>query len=231
MLSAVLLERWPQICRIKITFTKLPTDRFVSTTKHSMKRVVNWIPLRIRVHSRTTQPHLKELWEESGREYIRFWTELWELEGNRESSYAFVFLGDIFPQLQNSLMPCYLSLRLDCTHNLVSSPESLCFRLNLGESHREGTGTRPDYLPNCSYTRIMTYSQKERCGSGRRGHDDKGHNVAQYWNQIQTLKECFGFHKYCAHFGTPLHQIVGDICTVPNRVPRYPHFPAHRRNT
>jgi len=24
------LERWPQVCRVKITFTKLPTNRFVS---------------------------------------------------------------------------------------------------------------------------------------------------------------------------------------------------------
>ena len=58
MLSAALLERWPQVCRVKITCTKLPTNRFVSTTKISMKCVVNWIPLRIRVRSRNTQPHL-----------------------------------------------------------------------------------------------------------------------------------------------------------------------------
>ena len=54
-----LLERWPQVCRVKITFTKLLTNRFVSTTKKSMKCVLNWIPLRIRVRSRNTQPHLK----------------------------------------------------------------------------------------------------------------------------------------------------------------------------
>ena len=58
MLSAALLERWPQVCRVKITFTKLLTNRFVSTTKKSMKCDVNWIPLRIRVRSRNTQPHL-----------------------------------------------------------------------------------------------------------------------------------------------------------------------------
>jgi len=52
------LERWPQVCCVKITFTKVPTNRFVSTTKISMKYVVNWIPLRIRVRSRNTQPHL-----------------------------------------------------------------------------------------------------------------------------------------------------------------------------
>ena len=36
-------------------------DRFVSTTKKSMKCVVHWIPLRICVRSRNTQPHLNEL--------------------------------------------------------------------------------------------------------------------------------------------------------------------------
>ena len=61
LLSAALLERWPQICRVKITFKALPTNRFVSTTKNWMKCVVNWIPLRIRVRSRNTQPHLKSL--------------------------------------------------------------------------------------------------------------------------------------------------------------------------
>ena len=58
LLSAALLERWLQVCRVKITFTRLPTNRFLSTTKISMKCVVNWIPLRIRVRSRNTQPHL-----------------------------------------------------------------------------------------------------------------------------------------------------------------------------
>ena len=53
-------RRWPQDYRVKITFRKLPANRFVSTTKRSMKYVVNWIPLRIRVRSRNTQPHLKD---------------------------------------------------------------------------------------------------------------------------------------------------------------------------
>ena len=56
---AALLERWLQVCRIKITFTKPPTNRFVSTTKKSLKCVVNWIPPRIRVRSKNIQPHLK----------------------------------------------------------------------------------------------------------------------------------------------------------------------------
>ena len=37
--------------------TKLPTNRFVSTTKKSMKYVVNWMSLRIFVRSRNTQPY------------------------------------------------------------------------------------------------------------------------------------------------------------------------------
>jgi len=45
------LERWPQVYRVKIMlyvsfiglFTELLTNRFVSTTKISMKCVVNWI--------------------------------------------------------------------------------------------------------------------------------------------------------------------------------------------
>jgi len=59
LLSAAFLERWPQVCRVKISCTKLLTNRFVSTTKNSMNYVVNWIPLRIRVLSRNTQPHVK----------------------------------------------------------------------------------------------------------------------------------------------------------------------------
>jgi len=59
LLSASLVERWPQVCRVEITFIKLLRNPFVSATKISMKCGVNWIPLRIRVRSRNTQPHLK----------------------------------------------------------------------------------------------------------------------------------------------------------------------------
>jgi len=59
LLFAALLQRWPQVCRVKITFRVLLTIRFVSITKISMKCVVNWIPLRIRVRSRNTKPHPK----------------------------------------------------------------------------------------------------------------------------------------------------------------------------
>ena len=52
-------QRWPQVCRVKITCVVLLTNRFVSTTKKSMKCNVKWIPLRIRIRSRNTQPHLR----------------------------------------------------------------------------------------------------------------------------------------------------------------------------
>ena len=55
LLSAALHQRWPQVCRVKITSTVPPTNRVVSTTtrfddemKNSMmKCLVKWIPLTI----------------------------------------------------------------------------------------------------------------------------------------------------------------------------------------
>jgi len=46
-----------QDCHVKITFTLQPIKSFSSTTMNSMKCLVNWNPLRIRVRSRNTQPH------------------------------------------------------------------------------------------------------------------------------------------------------------------------------
>ena len=59
LLPAALLERWPQVCSFKFTFTLLQTNCFVTATRSSMKCHVSWIPLRIRVRSRHTQPHFK----------------------------------------------------------------------------------------------------------------------------------------------------------------------------
>jgi len=39
---------------------------------------------------------------------------------------------------------------------------------------------------------------------------------------IQTLKEYFSCHVYCAHLGTPWYQNVGASCTVSNWESRYP---------
>jgi len=41
LLPTALLECSPQVCRVKITFKLLPTNRFVSTTTSSMKCLVN----------------------------------------------------------------------------------------------------------------------------------------------------------------------------------------------
>jgi len=58
LLPADMLERWPQICRVRLPFILLTTNCFVCTTANSMKCLVNWIPLRIRVRLTNTQPHL-----------------------------------------------------------------------------------------------------------------------------------------------------------------------------
>jgi len=49
LLPANMLERWPHVCCVKITFELLPTSWFDSTqsTRNSMKCPVNWIPVRI----------------------------------------------------------------------------------------------------------------------------------------------------------------------------------------
>ena len=57
LLPSDMIERWRHVCCIKITFTLLLTNRFVSTTTSSMECIVNWISLRIRVRSRNTQRH------------------------------------------------------------------------------------------------------------------------------------------------------------------------------
>ena len=51
MLSTILLERWPQFCRVKITFELLRTTSIVSTRNDSMRCFVNWIPLNTNVRS------------------------------------------------------------------------------------------------------------------------------------------------------------------------------------
>ena len=54
------------------------------------------------------------------------------------------------------------------------------------------------------------------------GTVDSGPKCAQYWNQIQTLKDCLCCHIYCAHLGTPWYQIVGDSRTGSNYESWYP---------
>jgi len=59
LLTAYMLDRCLHDCRVKITFGLLPTNHFVSTKTDSMKCLVNWNLLRIRVCLRNTQPNLK----------------------------------------------------------------------------------------------------------------------------------------------------------------------------
>jgi len=64
------LERWPQVCCLKITFTSLPLNHSVSTTTNSMKCRVNWIALRIRVCFSNTQPRLNRLRKKSKQKHV-----------------------------------------------------------------------------------------------------------------------------------------------------------------
>ena len=59
MLPATLLECKPHVSRIQITSGLIPTTWFVSTRPDSVKLLVVWIPLRIRLRSRNTQPYFE----------------------------------------------------------------------------------------------------------------------------------------------------------------------------
>ena len=59
LLPAAMPEHCPHVCCVKIMFGLLLTNSFVSTTMNSIKCLVNWIPQKIRVRSRNTQPYLK----------------------------------------------------------------------------------------------------------------------------------------------------------------------------
>ena len=60
LLPATLLERWPQVCRVRIMFESLPNNWFVSrkTVTNWMKCFVNRIPLNTHVRWNKTQPCL-----------------------------------------------------------------------------------------------------------------------------------------------------------------------------
>jgi len=60
LLPAILLERWPQVCCVKIMFELLRSTSLVSTKTNSMKRLVSWIPLNSHVHLNKTQACLSE---------------------------------------------------------------------------------------------------------------------------------------------------------------------------
>ena len=78
LLPATMLERLPHVCRVKITFELLTTIWFVSTTMNSMHCLVNWIPVKIRVRLRNTQPHLKVGWGESQTNVNSQWNPVYK---------------------------------------------------------------------------------------------------------------------------------------------------------
>jgi len=59
-----------QVCRVKITFTKLLTNHFVSTTKKWMKCVVNWFP---RWFEKYPTPPYDDYTPPPNVMYSRFW--------------------------------------------------------------------------------------------------------------------------------------------------------------
>ena len=96
LLPVDILERWPQVCCVKITFTLLQTNRFVSTKTNLMKCLVNWIPMRIYVPSRNTQPHLRS-----------------SLSLCRVKSTFELQLNDCFVCTKANLMKCFVNFELD----------------------------------------------------------------------------------------------------------------------
>jgi len=49
LLPATMLDRLPQVCRVKITLELILAICFISTTAHLTKCLVNWIPLNTHV--------------------------------------------------------------------------------------------------------------------------------------------------------------------------------------
>jgi len=64
-----MLEHWLQVCQVKITFTLLPTNCFVSATMNSIKCLVNWTLLTICICSKNYQPHLKKENDDSSPQF------------------------------------------------------------------------------------------------------------------------------------------------------------------
>jgi len=59
LLPATILKCWPHVCRVKVTFTSLPTYWFVSTATKSTMCLGYWIRLKIRVRSSNALHYLK----------------------------------------------------------------------------------------------------------------------------------------------------------------------------
>jgi len=85
----------------------------------------------------------------------------------------------------------------------------------------ECTGTRTDYLVDRANKKNSRKSRNNWCMNGRDWGCirtvDAEPKCAQSWIQIQRLKDFLCYHIYCAHLFIYLHQIVTDLCIVPNR--------------
>jgi len=77
-------KRWPQVCRVKITFTVLPTNRFVSTSTNSR------LSTRSGWASTTGARHLAPRWE--GRSPVRRGCDPWILLWDCSSIFGKKFL-------------------------------------------------------------------------------------------------------------------------------------------
>jgi len=73
----------------------------------------------------------------------------------------------------------------------------------------------------CNCTEIEKWLVSERWGCGYIGTLDSEIKCAQSLNQMQTLKDCFFHHVYCAHLGTPWHRAVTASCAAYYRESRY----------
>ena len=71
LLLADMLERWPHVCRVKITLTTLPTNCFASTRTNPIKCLVNWILLRILKIPNHTWRRLQDYFYSSCSDFIR----------------------------------------------------------------------------------------------------------------------------------------------------------------
>jgi len=73
-----MLQRWPLVCRVKITFELLLTDCFVSTTTNSMKCLVTGFHWKRTFVSTNSNPTVRQHLESSRQNYyiISFWAIL-----------------------------------------------------------------------------------------------------------------------------------------------------------
>jgi len=110
-----MLDRWPHISCVHITFGLLLTSCFVSTSTNSMKCLVNWIPPGPRVRLRNTQPYLPVF---SGAGYFLRGGWIWR-EGGSGGGMNLVCKGRLISSFTHPVaMNCCFSLALSPIHSL-----------------------------------------------------------------------------------------------------------------